>query len=139
MDESLNWDFQINHVYSKLASANFAISTSKNFLPKKIRLTLYNSLFKSHLEFGILAWGGVKETQLKKITTLQKNASEILRERGIGHTLTHYSLHLTFLSSRTCSIIIVQHLCIITQQTSCQSHSKTYLNLQQYQTEPTAS
>ena len=66
LDESLNWDYQINHVYSKLASANYAISTSKNFLPKRIRLTLYNSLFKSHLEFGILAWGGVKESQLKK-------------------------------------------------------------------------
>ena len=57
LDEYLSWDYHINHVYSKLASGNYAISISKNFLPQHIRVNLYNSFFKSHLEFGLLAWG----------------------------------------------------------------------------------
>merc|ERR1712105_562337 len=44
LDEFLNWNYQIDHVHGKLASANFAISRSKNFLPRNIRKTLYNSL-----------------------------------------------------------------------------------------------
>ena len=72
MDEYLTWEYQIAHVHSKLASANFAIAKVKNLLPRKIKLTLYNSLFKSHLEFGILAWGGVKSSKLKRIIVLQK-------------------------------------------------------------------
>ena len=72
LDEFLTWEHQINHVQGKLASANYAISCSKNFLPKQIRLTLYNSLFRSHLDFGILSWGCAPESKLKKIITLQK-------------------------------------------------------------------
>ena len=35
-------------------------------------MLLYNSLFKSHLEFGIIAWGGVNSNKLKCIVNLQK-------------------------------------------------------------------
>ena len=73
LDEHLTWAHQINHVHSKLASGNYAIAQTKNFLPKKIRLTIYNSLFRSHMEFGILSWGGVSASKLNKITKLQKN------------------------------------------------------------------
>ena len=59
-------------MHSKLASGNYAIARTKNVLPKNIRLTLYNSLFRSHLEFEILAWGGVSPCRLKNITNLQK-------------------------------------------------------------------
>ena len=51
--EHITWEPHINHVYSKIASANFMISNAKNILPLHLRLTLYNSLFKSHLQFGI--------------------------------------------------------------------------------------
>ena len=59
LDEFLTWEHQINHVHGKLASGNYAIARTKFVLPQNIKLTLYNSLFRSHLEFGILAWGGV--------------------------------------------------------------------------------
>ena len=72
MDEFLTWDAHINLVLSKLGSSNFAIARTKNFLPLKIRTTLYNSMFKSHLEFGILAFGCAKSSKLKKNEILQK-------------------------------------------------------------------
>ena len=66
LDEYLSWNHQINHVYSKLSSGNYAIAQSKNFLPLKIRKTLYNSLFRSHLDYGLLGWGNVASSKLKK-------------------------------------------------------------------------
>ena len=72
LDEHLTWDSQINSVHGKLAAGNYAINSAKNFLPLHIRKKIYNSLFKSHLEYGILAWGGVLPSKLKGITNLQK-------------------------------------------------------------------
>ena len=72
LDEFLTWDSHINHILSKLGSSNFAIARTKNFLPLKIRTTLYNSMFKSHLQFGILAFGCAKSSKLKRIEILQR-------------------------------------------------------------------
>ena len=64
LDEYLTWEHQINHVHSKLAGSNYAIACLKNIAPIKIRMTLYNSLFRSHLEFGILSWGCLSSNKL---------------------------------------------------------------------------
>ena len=72
LDDKLNWEGHIEHIAKKLASANFGINSSKNFLPLHIRKTLYYSLFDSHLNFGNLLWGCAKINKLKKIETLQK-------------------------------------------------------------------
>ena len=72
LDEFLDFDHHISHVKNKLSKSNYAINSVKNFVPLHIRKMLYNSMFKSHLEFGILAWGGIKPSKLKCITNLQK-------------------------------------------------------------------
>ena len=55
-----------------MSKSNYLINSSKNVFPLHIRKQLYNSLFKPHLEFGVLAWGGVKANLLKNIVSLQK-------------------------------------------------------------------
>ena len=72
LDDKLSWEGHIEHIAKKLASANFGINSSKNFLPPQIRKTLYYSLFDSHLNFGNLFWGCARSKNLKKIETLQK-------------------------------------------------------------------
>lgn len=74
IDEHLTWKDHINHIHSKMSSGNYALARCKHFLPQSVRLTLYNSLVKPHLEYGILAWGGVGDSLLKKITIIQKKA-----------------------------------------------------------------
>ena len=83
LDEFLSWDNHIQHVRSKLSSANYAIATSKNFLPYNIRKTLYNTLFKSHLEFGILAYGCAQKSKLTKVITLQKKCVRHIANKEI--------------------------------------------------------
>ena len=51
LDDKFTWEGHVQHVIKKLASANFALNCSKNFLPLKIRKTLNYSLFESHLNF----------------------------------------------------------------------------------------
>ena len=36
LDEFLNWDFQIEHIWNKIASSIFALSQIKNILPFNI-------------------------------------------------------------------------------------------------------
>ena len=72
LDDKLSWEGHIQHVSKKLASANFGLNSTKNFLPLKIRKTVYYSLFDSHLNFGNLLWGCAKSKFIKKIENLQK-------------------------------------------------------------------
>ena len=87
MDEFLSWDPHISYVKNKLSKSNYAINSSKNFIPLRIRKLLYNSLFRSHLEFGIIAWGGVKAKQLKPIVNLEKKCIRNVANRDFkSHT-----------------------------------------------------
>ena len=74
LDDKLSWQGHVDHISKKLASANFAINSSKHFLPLKVRLSLYHSLFDSHLNYGNLLWGCAKPKVLTKIENLQKKA-----------------------------------------------------------------
>ena len=80
LDEYLQWDAHIQHVRCKLSSANFVLSKIKNLFPTNIKKNIYNSLFKSHLEYGLPCWGGVKQSKLKAINIIQKKC---FRFRGI--------------------------------------------------------
>ena len=41
---------------------------------QNIKKNVYNPLFKSHLEYGLPCWGGVKHSKLKAINILQKKS-----------------------------------------------------------------
>ena len=94
LDDRLNWEGHIEHITKKLASANFGINSSKNFLPLQIRKTLYFSLFDSHLNFGNLLWGCAKDKHLKKIETLQKRCiRNISLKKFNAHTEPLFKTH----------------------------------------------
>ena len=77
----------IEHISKKLASANFGINSSKNFLPLNIRKLLYYSLFDSHLNFGNLLWGCAKQKIIKKVERLQKKCiRNVANKSYLAHT-----------------------------------------------------
>ena len=65
LDENLNWNQHLKVVKNKASSAVFALSSVKNILPSNIKLTIYNSLFRSFIEYGISAWGRNKCSEMK--------------------------------------------------------------------------
>ena len=86
LDDNLSWEGHIDHICRKLASANFAINSSKHFLPLQIRKTLYYSLFDSHLNFGNLLWGCAKNKFLRRVENLQKKC---IRNIGLKSFRSH--------------------------------------------------
>ena len=74
LDDKLNWEFHIRNIQSKISAGNFALARVKNILPINIKYMLYNSLIKSHLEYGIVTWGGASQGKLNKLLNIQKKA-----------------------------------------------------------------
>ena len=57
LNENLDWSAYIKTLNSKLSKATYILNAVKNFLPLFTRKILYNSLFSSHLNYGLLLWG----------------------------------------------------------------------------------
>ena len=74
LDDKLSWESHIRNIQSKISAGNFALARVKKTLPTSIKNLLYNSLIKSHLEYGILAWGGISQSKLNKLLNIQKKA-----------------------------------------------------------------
>ena len=52
-----------------------------------MKINLYNSMFRSHLEYGILAWGGVSGNKTKGIFNLQKKCiRNVAGKKRSSHT-----------------------------------------------------
>jgi hypothetical protein len=87
LDEYLDWTYQLDHVSSKLSSANFVLSKFKNLLPISVRKLIYESLVKSHLNYNVLCWGSTNNSRVKKIRKIQKKCIRNLGNKSYSsHT-----------------------------------------------------
>ena len=59
---------------SKCNSSIFALLCTKNILPLSARRNIYNSLVKSHLDYGSISYSCAKPYLIKKLYTIQKKA-----------------------------------------------------------------
>ena len=67
---------------------------NRDKIPSKIKLTVYNSLFKSHIEYGIVAWGNSADPGIKRICSLQKRSVRyISNARSKQHTSNLFAEH----------------------------------------------
>ena len=71
IDSNLTWSHHINHISNKLSRICGVLSRLKHYVPVLILKIIYNSLFVSHLNYGITAWGFNVGPRIK---TLQKKA-----------------------------------------------------------------
>ena len=81
-DKHMSWKSHINKLANKLSKYIGILNKLKRILPLNIKLTLYNSLIKPHLKYGILLWGHNCERILK----LQKKIIRII-------TISKYNAH----------------------------------------------
>ena len=87
LDDKLSWQGHVQHICKKLSSANFAINSTKNVMPLKIRRSLYFTMFDAHLNFGNLLWGCAANKMTKKIEILQKKCiRNVALSRYKSHT-----------------------------------------------------
>ena len=81
-DKHLLWNKQIFNLSQKLSRAIGILNRLKHFIPKYCLKLIYNALFNSHLNYGILLWGH----KAKNIEYLQKKA---IRAVSSSHFLAH--------------------------------------------------
>lgn len=79
IDSGLNWTAHIELLNLKLHCNLFVIRRLSIISPRKVSLQAFHALIMSHIEYGILAWGGTSSSNLTTILRLQK--------RGIRHIL----------------------------------------------------
>ena len=70
-DNKLNWNYHIDYLKTKLSQAAGAMYKIRKYISIDTRLVLYNSLFASYLQYGILAWGSASPTSINSIQSLQ--------------------------------------------------------------------
>ena len=72
LDEHLSWKYHLTELSKKLARICGIFFKVRLFLPLSILICLYNSLFSSFLQYGILVWGLTHETHINPVILLQK-------------------------------------------------------------------
>ena len=78
IDETLSWNKQIEDVKLKISKANGILSKLRHYVPQKICLSIYYSLFYSYLSYCCLAWSFSSKTNLENIFKLQKKCLRII-------------------------------------------------------------
>ena len=99
IDDKLNWDNQIEHLENKLLSTIVLIKRVKKFIPSSHYPKIYQSLFVSHLTYGISCWGGVYPSKLQKLFNLQKRCIRILF--GESYSFDHPEYYTSCARART--------------------------------------
>ena len=77
LDEFLTWKYHIEKVRKTLTSA------SKDFISQLYNKEHIQLLIKSHLEYGLICWGGVKPSKLHWLLMLQKKVIGHIAGKGI--------------------------------------------------------
>ena len=87
VDKHLGWDYQINHLSNKLSRANGVLYKLRSFCSRDTLLSVYYSLFYSHLIYGCPVWSLTTKANLYTINVLQKKSIRIINFSGYNcHT-----------------------------------------------------
>ena len=87
IDCDLTWENHCQKVANKASRTSGILGRLKNFLPKRALQTIYDSLFMSHIQYGLEIWGGNSASKgMKRLSGLQKKA---IRHLSKSHYLAH--------------------------------------------------
>lgn len=78
IDSHLRWDIQIQNIIHKIRHLSYKFKILKSFLNIKQLKIIYYALVESILQYGIIAWGGVKKSYLMPLEILQKRIMKIM-------------------------------------------------------------
>ena len=74
LDEHLCWKYHLSELSKKLARTSGMFFKIRNLLPLDVLVCLYNALFLSFLQYGLIVWGQTYASYIDPIFKLQKNA-----------------------------------------------------------------
>lgn len=77
IDSNLSWKYHIQSICHKI-SKSIGIAKIRHYVPRRVLLSVYNSLIVPYLTYGICAWGNCAVTFKKKIEILQKRTLRLI-------------------------------------------------------------
>lgn len=78
IDAHLRWDKQVQWVAQKIRGLIYKMRQLKKFLGTHHLTLVYKALVESILRYGIVGWGGVAETYLRALESVQKKVIKII-------------------------------------------------------------
>ena len=78
IDNNLSWDYNTIQLSIKLSQTNGILSKLRHFTPLSSLISVYYSLFYSHVTYGCLVWSLTKKLNINKINILQKKCIHII-------------------------------------------------------------
>ena len=78
IDANLQWNDQINNICRKMCNSLGIMRRIKPFVPQSSLVTIYNTMFLPHLDYGIILWSNCGNTNLSRIQKLQNTAMRII-------------------------------------------------------------
>lgn len=80
LDPTLSWSSHVEHVCIRLSRVLFLLRRLKTVVNDQFLITVYHSLFHSHINYGIVLWGHAPSCN--KVLLLQKKALRIITSSG---------------------------------------------------------
>ena len=78
IDNKLSWNYHIKRLSKTLSRANGILSKLRHFAPKSTLISVYNSIFYSHILYGCSSWSLTSLRNQNLITILQKKCLRIM-------------------------------------------------------------
>ena len=85
IDKPLKWDKHIKHLCSKLRKIMYNFIQMRNYLTINTLRIIYFALFQSVIQYRILGWGCVSNTNLTPLNLLQKKIIKICLRKPIDY------------------------------------------------------
>lgn len=111
IDECLRWDIHINNITRILRSLlyKFKLLTKIIEIPQ-IRI-VYSALVESRIRYGVLGWGGMAKTHLKKLEIMQKWFLKIIYKKDYT-----YPTELIYMETRVLDVRQIYFLAVVSNQ-----------------------
>ena len=78
IDSDLSWKYHIESICHRISKSIGIIAKIRHYVPRRVLLSVYNSLIVPYLTYGICAWGNCALTFQRKIVILQKPALRLI-------------------------------------------------------------
>lgn len=78
IDKHLKWTQHINYVTNRVRKLVYKFYQLKDILSKNILIMVYKAIVESLFRYGILVWGGLYTTSLKKLKVIQNSILKIM-------------------------------------------------------------
>ena len=87
LDKNLSFDYHINQLSKKLSKSNGILAKLRHFTSRQTLISVYYSIFYSHILYGCPIWSLTKLNNINLISTLQKKCIRIINFSPINsHT-----------------------------------------------------